>query len=95
MFKLKKIIFFVTLIKIVFPITIQEVYDNASSFEGYDKYLILERNEIYTGTLGIYEGRVFIKGNGATLDLIGEGDNFLPLPFGASGRVKTAFNRFL
>jgi hypothetical protein len=73
MFKFKKLIFFVTLIKIVFPITIQEVYDNASSLDGYDKYLILERNEIYTGTLGIYEGRVFIKGNGATLDLIGEG----------------------
>ena len=35
--------------------------------------LTINDDDIYTGSLGIYEGRVFIEGNGAVLDLINGG----------------------
>ena len=50
-------------------ITLQSVFDAAGSENGYDKYLVLEKNMIYTGEVGVYEGNVFIEGNGATVDL--------------------------
>ncbi len=49
--------------------TIQEVYNIAPSLNGYDKYLILDSNTTYTGGLGVFEGNVYIQGNGATIDL--------------------------
>lgn len=55
----------------VYGITLQSVYDEAGPSNGYDKYVILEKNIIYTGEVGIYEGNVFIEGNGATIDLDG------------------------
>ncbi len=45
------------------------MYDNAESGFGYDKYIELDRNQIYTGGIGIYEGSTYIQGNGAVLDL--------------------------
>ena len=65
----KKLIFFLFIIQVVFSIPLQDVFDNAESFQDYDKYLVLNNDDIYTGSLGIYEGRVFIEGNGAVLDL--------------------------
>ena len=53
----------------LFAITLQEAYNNASSFEDYDKYIILDSNIIYTGGLGIFEGDIYIDCNGATIDL--------------------------
>ena len=50
-------------------VTLQSVYDNASPRDGYDKYLTLDRDIIYTGEVGIYEGNVKIEGNGAIIDL--------------------------
>tara|TARA_B100001250_G_scaffold288082_1_gene249840 strand:- start:24 stop:557 length:534 start_codon:yes stop_codon:yes gene_type:complete len=50
-------------------ITLQSVYEESGPANGYDKYLILENNIIYTGEIGVYEGSVFIKGNGAIVDL--------------------------
>ena len=49
--------------------TLQSVFDAAGPGNGYDKYVILEQNMIYTGEVGIYEGDVFIEGNGAVVDL--------------------------
>ena len=65
------IIIFITILYFsnVSGITLQSVYDESESLNGYDKYLILERETIYTGEVGIYEGSVFIEGNGAILDL--------------------------
>ena len=51
-----------------FSSSLQEVFDNAESLHGFDKYLILEEGETYTGGIGIYEGRIFIEGNGAIID---------------------------
>ena len=51
-------------------VTLQSVFDNAGPANGYDKYLILEHDMIYTGEVGVYEGNVFIEGNGAIVDLI-------------------------
>ena len=50
-------------------ITLQSVFDAAEPGNGYDKYVVLARSEIYTGGLGIFEGDVLIDGNGAIIDL--------------------------
>ena len=56
-------------ISLLYPVTLQEMYDNAESALGYDKYIELNQNQIYTGGIGIYEGSIYIKGNGAIIDL--------------------------
>ena len=56
-------------ISIVSGITLQSVFDAAGPGNGYDKYVVLEQNMIYTGEVGVYEGDVFIEGNGAIVDL--------------------------
>ncbi len=56
-------------ISLLYSISLQEMYDNAESEFGYDKYIELDRNEVYTGGIGIYEGSVYIKGNGAIINL--------------------------
>ena len=50
-------------------ITLQSIYEEAGPANGFDKYLILENDIVYTGEIGIYEGSVFIEGNGAIVDL--------------------------
>ena len=50
-------------------ITLQSVFDAAGPGNGYDKYVVLEQDMIYTGEVGVYEGSVFIEGNGAIVDL--------------------------
>jgi hypothetical protein len=52
-------------------ITLQSVFDSSSPGNGYDKYVVLEHDMIYTGGVGIYEGNVLIEGNGAIIDLEG------------------------
>ena len=52
-----------------FTITLQEAYDDAQSYEDYEKYIILEPNTIYTGGIGIYEGDVYINCQGSVIDL--------------------------
>ncbi|SVE05169.1 uncharacterized protein METZ01_LOCUS458023, partial [marine metagenome] len=56
-------------ISISLGVTLQSVYDAAGPGNGYDKYVVLEQNTIYTGEVGVYEGNVFIEGNGAIVDL--------------------------
>lgn len=51
--------------------TLEEAYQQAEANEGYDKYVVLDSNSIYTGGLGIYEGDVYINCNGSTIDLEG------------------------
>ena len=58
-------------ISISFGVTLQSVYDAAGPGNGYDKYVVLDQNMIYTGEVGIYEGDIFIEGNGAIVDLNG------------------------
>ena len=50
-------------------ITLQSVFDASGPGNGYDKYVILEQDMVYTGEVGVYEGNVFIEGNGAIVDL--------------------------
>lgn len=66
-----KLIFFLSVFSIAFNSSLQEAYDNASSNENYDKYVMLEPNSTYTGGLGIYEGDVYINCQGSTIDLEG------------------------
>ena len=56
-------------ISLLYSISLQDMYDNAGSGLGYDKYIELDENQIYTGGIGIYEGTTYIKGNGAIIDL--------------------------
>ena len=55
---------------LIFSSTLQEAFDNSEPFGNYDKYIILSQDMIYTGGIGIYEGKIFIDGNGAIIDLI-------------------------
>ena len=50
-------------------VTLQSIFDASGPANGYDKYVTLEQNVIYTGEVGIFEGNVFIEGNGAIVDL--------------------------
>lgn len=52
-------------------ITLQSIFDTSTSRNEYNKYLVLERDITYTGGIGIFEGNVFIEGNGAIIDLEG------------------------
>ena len=61
-----------TTIFLIFPLsgeTLFNAYQNADPLNGYDKYVILSSENIYSGGLGIFEGSVFIEGNGAVIDL--------------------------
>ena len=57
------------LFSLIFGQTLEEAYQQAEANEGYDKYVLLDSNTIYTGGLGIYEGDVYINCNGAIIDL--------------------------
>ena len=57
------------LINICLTNTLQEAYNEASSYEDYEKYVILEPGQTYYGGLGIYEGDVFIDCQGSIIDL--------------------------
>jgi parallel beta-helix repeat protein len=52
--------------------TFQSAYDEAVPGEGYDKLLILDPEVVYTGGLGVLQGKKScIRGNGALCDLEG------------------------
>ena len=52
--------------------TLQSVYDAAGAGEGYDKLLVLNPNETYTGGLCVLQGKKScIRGNGALCNLEG------------------------
>jgi len=67
--KLKKSIVIFLLFQIGFSISLWDVYFESEPAHGYDKYMILNPNEEYIGGFGVYEGLVFIEGNGAVIDL--------------------------
>ena len=64
-----KNIIIILIINILFGITLQEVYENSGPSNGYDKYIILDNQQVYEGGVGIYEGTVYIDCNGAIIDL--------------------------
>ena len=70
--KYLNIFYTIFLLSFTWAISLQEAYDNAESGLGYNKYIQLEPNQIYTGSIGIYEGSVLIDGNGAIIDLQNE-----------------------
>lgn len=50
--------------------TLQDAYDEAGPAEGYDKLVILDPNESYTGRCDVLAGKKScIRGNGAVVDL--------------------------
>ena len=53
----------------IYSATLQDAYNNATSMYGYDKYIILDADSIYYGSLGLYEGNIFIDGRGSTINL--------------------------
>ena len=63
------IITYILLFSFSFCTSLQEIFDNASGNDDYDKYIILEPNTIYTGGVGIYEGDIYVNCQGSTIDL--------------------------
>ena len=61
--------YFLLLIGLCLPMTLQEAYNQAGPFNQYEKYVILEPNQIYSGGIGIFEGDVYIDCNGSIIDL--------------------------
>ena len=66
---IKKIILIIYLINFIFATSLQHMYNNSESLYGYDRYIILNENEIYTGGIGVFEESTYIEGNGAIIDL--------------------------
>jgi len=52
-----------------FSISLYEVYEQAGPANGYDKYIVLEPDIVYTGGIGSGEESIYIEGNGAVVDL--------------------------
>ena len=67
--KLFKSMIIFLLFQIGFSISLWDVYFESEPALGYDKFMILNPNEEYSGGFGVYEGLVFIEGNGAVIDL--------------------------
>jgi len=63
------LLYLLILSSFTFSLTLQEAYDNASGYEEYEKYIVLEPNSIYTGGIGIYEGDIYINCQGSVIDL--------------------------
>ena len=63
------LLYLLILFSFTFSLTLQEAYDNASGYEEYEKYIVLEPNSIYTGGIGIYEGDIYINCQGSVIDL--------------------------
>ena len=59
----------ILLISTLFCVSLQDIFDDASGNDVYDKYIILDPDVIYTGGLGIYEGNVYINCQGSVIDL--------------------------
>ena len=66
-YKYSILIYFIT--NLIFCVSLQDMYNNAEPLNGYDKYIILDENDIYTGGIGIFEERTYIEGNGSIIDL--------------------------
>ena len=52
-----------------FSISLYEVYEQAGPANGYDKYIVLDPDIVYTGGIGSGEESIYIEGNGAVIDL--------------------------
>ena len=63
------IYYYFILINFSFSITLQEMYLNAQAENGYDRYIILDPTQVYTGGIGIFDENIFIEGNGSVIDL--------------------------
>ena len=74
---MNKLILYITIISLAFPITLQEAYDNAQPENGYDKYVVLEPNQIYQGGIGIFDGSIYIDCQGSIIDLMDGGGIWL------------------
>ena len=60
---------FLFILNLIFSTSLQDMYNNSESLNGYDRYIILNENEIYTGGIGVFEESAYIEGNGAIINL--------------------------
>ena len=63
-----KIIFILSL-NILFSTSLQQMYNSSYPYGDYERYIILNGNETYTGGIGVFEESTYIEGNGAIIDL--------------------------
>jgi len=67
----KIILIYILLVTYLSAMSLWEVYEQSSPANGYDRYIILESGEVYTGGIGSSEESIYIEGNGAVIDLQG------------------------
>ena len=53
----------------LFSLSLYDMYINAEPLYEYDKYIILDPNQIYTGGIGIFDENIYIEGNGSIINL--------------------------
>ena len=66
-----KVIFLISLLLLfcnLYAVSLQQMYNNATSKNGYDKYIVLEKDSIYTGAFIQDVDSVFIAGNGCIIE---------------------------
>ena len=65
---MRKILIYI-LLSTIYSISLQDVFDEAGPSNGYDKYIILEPNQTYTGSFYNFEYKTYINCQGSTIDL--------------------------
>ncbi len=56
-----------------FATALNDIYLNAPAMAGYDRVLVLDPQQTYTGGIIIFNEKIAVWGNGATIDLQGNG----------------------
>ena len=63
---MRNLILYIIAISFILPGTLQEAYNEAGPGNGYDKYIVLEPNQIYEGGLYMFEGDTYINCQGSS-----------------------------
>ncbi|MBJ48516.1 MAG: hypothetical protein CMG59_04990 [Candidatus Marinimicrobia bacterium] len=67
--KLNYLMIILLLISMLVPYTLQEAYNESGPNGEFEKYLVLEKDQIYYGGIGIFSGDVYINCQGSIIDL--------------------------
>jgi len=62
-------VFLFVLPMVAYGTSLNDVFVNAPAMAGYDRVLVLDPSQVYTGGIVIFNERVAIWGNGAVIDL--------------------------
>lgn len=71
---IKKVLELMSVLLVILPVlaygtNLNDVFVNAPAMAGYDRVLVLDPSQVYTGGIVVFNERVAIWGNGAVIDL--------------------------